>query len=82
MRCIVQELEEFVAHAHGAVPWQMAACFSPADSSPADREATEAIYTYMCTADAAAAAAASHLHQLYSAFNPPSVCLLQQPHVS
>ena len=61
----------------------MAACYTPADSTPADHVTTLAIIAYMSTSDPSlAAAAASDLHQLYSAFDPPAIALLQHPLVS
>lgn len=71
-----------MAHTRGAIAWQMAGCFAPSDSSDADNEAMLTALSYLCTTDAPlAAAAASHLNQLYTSFNPPSISVLRHPQV-
>lgn len=60
----------------------MASLFAPVQLSIADQEAMTACTAYLTSADVSiAAAAASTLHQLYSAFDPPAISVLHHPYV-
>lgn len=81
-RRLSQELAGCVAEAHGAAPWHMASLFAPVQLSIADQEAMTACTAYLTSADVSiAAAAASTLHQLYSAFDPPAISVLHHPYL-